>query len=203
MKRIAIAVALLAVLALVVVGCTSEENSMMKEDSMMEETFDDTMMVEEDVMMESDEMMEEEDVMMKEDSMMEDENMMTSDEMMLENVLAGESSSLYLEFNKKSYEKALADNKVILLDFYAKWCPTCKKEQPEIIAAFNKLDKENIVGFRVNYKDGDTDDYEVALAKEFGIAYQHTKVIIVNGERVLKSPESWDEERYVTELSKY
>lgn len=56
--------------------------------------------------------------------------------------------------------------------------------------------------FRVNYKDSDTDDDEVALAKKFGITYQHTKVIIKNGERILKSLEGWDEEKYLTEINK-
>src|SRR3990167_9178478 len=37
-------------------------------------------------------------------------------------VLAGNSSP-FLEFNKADYEKAKSEGKIILLDFYATWCP--------------------------------------------------------------------------------
>ena len=58
-----------------------------------------------------------------------------------------------------------------------------------------------MVGFRVNYNDSDTDDVETSLAREYGVAYQHTKVAIRDGRRVLKSPESWDEQHYLDEIS--
>lgn len=108
----------------------------------------------------------------------------------------------YFEFTQKEYEKALSENKKIMLYFYASWCPTCRAEQPSTIGAFSELNDENIVGFRVNYKDSDTDSYEENLAKEFGITYQHTKVLIVNGKEVSKSLETWSKERYIEELNK-
>lgn len=94
------------------------------------------------------------------------------------------------------------ENKIILLNFYANWCPLCKQEQPETFAAFNELNNPKIIGFRVNYKDSATDENEEALAKEFGITYQHTKIIIKDGQRVLKAPDSWDKARYLEELAK-
>jgi len=106
----------------------------------------------------------------------------------------------YYEFSKHDYE--LAQDKIILLYFYADWCPICEAEQEQTFAAFNEIDNENIVGFRVNYRDSETDDDEVAIAKDFGISYQHTKVILKNGKRVLKAPDSWDRARYIEELSK-
>ncbi len=117
-------------------------------------------------------------------------------------LLAGNESP-YLAFNQEDYNKARADNKIIFLDFYANWCPICKKEQPETFAAFNDLSSNNIIGFRVNYKDSETDENEVALAKEFGISYQHTKVIIKDGKQVLKAPDSWNKERVLEELNKF
>jgi len=131
------------------------------------------------------------------DSMMQDNNMMTYQG---EELSSGKTK--YLVFTQADYKTALAENKVILLNFYANWCPTCKAEQPKVIAAFNELELSNVVGFRVNYKDTDTDSYEEELAREFGISYQHTKVILKKGERVLKSPESWDKQRYIDEINK-
>lgn len=116
-------------------------------------------------------------------------------------ILAG-TTSKYVEFTPEDYENSLRENKKILLYFYANWCPLCKKEQPETIAAFNQLQDPEWIGFRVNYRDSDTDEDEEALAREFGVPYQHTKVILKDGKMVLKAPDSWDTPRYLEELQK-
>ena len=139
------------------------------------------------------------DEIMEEKSMMKDESMMESPYQ--GKILAG-TASPYIEFNKADYEKALKENKKILLYFYANWCQICKAEQPNTFAAFNELNDTNLVGFRINYKDSGTDADEEALAKEFGVAYQHTKVILKDGQRIGKFPDSWDKQRYLDELAK-
>lgn len=115
-------------------------------------------------------------------------------------VLAGTTTPL-LDFNQADFALAQQSGKVIVLYFYANWCPICRAEFPLMQAAFNQLTAANVVGFRVNYNDTDTDDDEKSLAREHGIAYQHTKVIIKNGQQALKSPETWDTNRYVTEIT--
>lgn len=118
-------------------------------------------------------------------------------------ILAGKGGAPLLDFTKSDYEQALAANKIILLYFYANWCPICRVEVPnELYPAFNELVTDKVVGFRINYNDSDTDDSEKALAKEFGITYQHTKVILKNGKEVLKDLDSWDKERYLQEINK-
>lgn len=117
-------------------------------------------------------------------------------------ILAG-AQTPYIDFNKADYDRALAESRIIVLYFYANWCPLCKIEEPETFAAFDSLALSTVVGFRVNYKDSDTDDDEVALARQFGVTYQHTKIIIKNGQRVVKAPDSWGKDRYVTEIKTY
>ncbi len=114
--------------------------------------------------------------------------------------LAG-TTTPYLAYTKADYEKALAENKVILLYFYASWCPICKAEQKVTTAFFDSLDRQDVVGFRVNFKDSDTDADEEALAKEFGIPYQHTKVILKDGNQALKSLEQWNQKDYEEALA--
>lgn len=116
-------------------------------------------------------------------------------------VLAGTSAPL-LDFKKSDYDAALKTNKLIALYFYANWCPICKAEFPEMEKAFDSLKTDQVIGFRVNYNDSDTDGDEKKLAQQFGIAYQHTKVLVKNGQRILKSPEGWDTARYQQEIQK-
>lgn len=110
-------------------------------------------------------------------------------------------TSQYLAFAKSDYDKAVAEGKIIFLDFYADWCPICRAESPAIEGAFNKLQNENLVGFRVNFNDAQTDEDEKALAKQFSVPYQHYKIIIKNGSVVLKDGETWDAQKAVAELS--
>lgn len=117
-------------------------------------------------------------------------------------VIAG-TSAPFIEFNKADYEAAKKAGKVIVLDFYANWCPICRAEAPNIQAGFNSLTTNNVVGFRVNYKDDETDPDEAALAKQFGINYQHTKVIVKDRKQVLKTSEIWNKETLIKEITKF
>lgn len=118
-------------------------------------------------------------------------------------LLAG-TISPYYEFHPALYSKALAENKIILLYFFADWCPICKKEQTDsTLPTFNELQNSNILGFRIHYNDGKATAEEQELAKQYGITYQHTKVILKDGKQVLKDLNSWNKNKYLEELSKY
>jgi len=172
------------------------------------QTQEDTM-AQEKAMMEKEamEQKEKEAMMEKKDGemMKKDEGaMMDKGETMMEYsgiTLAGKSAPL-IDFTKADYDAAVKTNKLIVLYFYANWCPTCRAEFPVMQGAFNELTTDKVIGFRVNYNDDQTDADEKALAKQFGVAYQHTKVFVKNGQRILKSPETWDDKRYDAEINK-
>jgi len=63
------------------------------------------------------------------------------------------------------------------------------------------LQSDKVAGFRVSYNDTETDEDEKRLAREFGITYQHTKVILKNGKEINKSLESWDKETFLKEIN--
>lgn len=97
----------------------------------------------------------------------------------------------YYEFNKEDYLAAKAAKRPIYLYFYANWCPTCAKQEPQNVKMFNEFGKEakyqNLVAFRVNFNDSETDSDEEALAKEFGVTYQHTMFVLdENGKQTKK-----------------
>lgn len=117
-------------------------------------------------------------------------------------VLAGSASHLY-EFNKADYDEAVRSDKLVVLYFYADWCPFCAVEYPILKNVFNEMTRSDVVGFRVHYNDESTGPDERTLARQFGVGYQHTKVFLKNGVRVLKSPESWTQDRYVLEIAKF
>jgi len=116
-------------------------------------------------------------------------------------LIAG-STSLFLAFNQSDYDKALGEGKTIFLDFYANWCPVCRGEEKDIEGGFDSLTNSNLVGFRVNYNDSETDENENKLADEFNVPNQYTKIIIKKGEEIYRSRgETWDEETVRLQLS--
>ncbi len=116
-------------------------------------------------------------------------------------VLAGNKSQV-IDFNKADFDKAIASKKLVVLYFYANWCPICREEIPRLYEAFNSLSDDRVLGFRVNYNDNETDGEEKKLAEKQGVLYQHTKVFLKNGQRIFVSPESWDKDRYLLEIDK-
>jgi len=110
--------------------------------------------------------------------------------------ILAKSGAPVVEFNQADYNEALKSDKLVVLYFYAGWGPLCKEEFPMMIKVFNTLSADRIIGFRVNFNDSSTDTDEKSLAGKFGVGYQHTKVILKNGQLLLKSPETWNEERF-------
>ncbi|MBI4053118.1 MAG: thioredoxin family protein [Candidatus Diapherotrites archaeon] len=111
---------------------------------------------------------------------------------------AATQNSSYVPFSQAAYEQAKAGGKIIFLEFYANWCPTCAQQKPVLESTFQELDGGKVIAFQVNYNDSDTDDSERALAKKFGITYQHTHIITNASEEVLlRGVGQWSREEII------
>jgi len=116
--------------------------------------------------------------------------------------LAG-TTSPYYRFDKAHFENSMQQSKIIFLDFHADWCPICQSEKPGILAAFNELNNENVVGYQVHYNDKYTTEDDKEMAKKYGITYQHTKIIIgKDGKVALRSLEVFSKEKVINEIEK-
>ena len=86
--------------------------------------------------------------------------------------------SIYEDYTKEVYDRALKENRVMALYFTANWCPICREQEPVNQKVFESLDKSGVVGLRVHILDSETTDETDALAKKFDVVYQHTFVIL-------------------------
>lgn len=115
-------------------------------------------------------------------------------------ILAG-TTTQYREFSQADYEEAIAQGKTVYLEFYANWCPICRAQQSDIFEGISQLEREDLVAFRVNYKDSDTDSDETALSKKYKVLYQHHKIVVRGQEVLIDTGETWSAQMVVDTLS--
>lgn len=94
----------------------------------------------------------------------------------------------YYQYSKADYQAASSAKRPIFLYFYANWCPTCAEQEPRVVAMMNGISDglDQVVAFRVNFNDSDTDSEEKKLAEEFGVRYQHTMFVINRSGQTVK-----------------
>lgn len=95
--------------------------------------------------------------------------------------------------NDSNYDEVLAQNKPMVLDFWATWCGPCRKVGPVIEELANQYEGQVIVG-KINIEE-DADD----LVAEFGIRNIPTILFMKGGQVVDKvvgaAPKSTLEEK--------
>ncbi|MGN0202439.1 MAG: TlpA family protein disulfide reductase [Candidatus Cryptobacteroides sp.] len=61
--------------------------------------------------------------------------------------------------------------KTVVLDFWASWCPDCRKELPAIEAAYEKYGAEDVVFIGISFDD-DYSKWTKAI-EDYGLKYHH------------------------------
>ena len=92
------------------------------------------------------------------------------------------------EYTPKLFEAVSDAGLKRVLFFYANWCPICRPADRDFQENMSKI-PDDVVVFRVNYNDPETDETEKALANKYGVTYQHT-FVQVDGEGELVT--SWN-----------
>lgn len=84
-----------------------------------------------------------------------------------------------MEITSKSFEELVAQDKPLVLDFWATWCGPCRKIGPLVEELASQYEGQAVIG-KVNVEDEDE------LAAKFGIRNIPTVLYIKNGEVVDK-----------------
>lgn len=117
-----------------------------------------------------------------------------------EDAIMKQGQGTYEPYSKAFYNAYTSGGDRIVLDFYANWCPTCIAGEPVFKRIIEESDFE-VHALRVNYNDSDTDEDEKALAKTFGITYQHTFIYLdANGNEINRTIGARSESQYRTDI---
>lgn len=86
-----------------------------------------------------------------------------------------------LPYEKAAFEKALAEGRPVIVDFYADWCPTCKAQKPHVQSLINEPRMKGVTLFIADF------DKEKDLKKALRVTQQSTFVVFKGGKEVGRS----------------
>ena len=84
-------------------------------------------------------------------------------------------------YTKAALDKALADGKPVVVDFWASWCPTCKEQKPIVQGLLKDPKRKALTVFVADF------DKEEALKQRLKVTMQSTLVAFKGGKEVARS----------------
>ena len=90
--------------------------------------------------------------------------------------LAGE-----LPYDRAAFDKAMAEGRPVIVDFFADWCPTCKAQKPHVQSLIGDPKMKHVTLFVADY------DREKDLKRALRVTQQATFVVFKGGKEVGRS----------------
>lgn len=84
-------------------------------------------------------------------------------------------------YSQATFDKAQSEGKVILLDFYASWCPTCRKQHAILPGILAEKEFAGIVPLQIDFDNSDD------LQKALKVGQQSTFVLFKGKTEVARS----------------
>ena len=84
-------------------------------------------------------------------------------------------------YDKAAFDKAVAEGKPVIVDFFADWCPTCKAQKPHVQSILGEAKMKDVTFFIADY------DKEKDLKKTLRVTQQATFVVFKGGKEVGRS----------------
>ncbi len=85
---------------------------------------------------------------------------------------SGRSSYGWTRIDNKHQRLADYTGQVVVLDFYATWCPPCREEVPHLVRLQKQYEARGLRVIGLNVGGADDRDKVPGFVKEFGITYQ-------------------------------
>lgn len=102
----------------------------------------------------------------------------SSPEPLINDVLTKPTISLYTEYSREIYDKALSFNSVLVLYFTSNWCSECIVQEEINKGVFYEINSQDAVFLNVHILDSETTIETDALAKKYDVAKEQTIVIV-------------------------
>jgi thiol-disulfide isomerase/thioredoxin len=84
-------------------------------------------------------------------------------------------------YDQKKFDAAVAAGQLVIVDFSASWCPTCKAQKPIVDELMGRPKFKDITLFVADY------DKEAALKRRLRVIQQSTFVVFKAGKEVARS----------------
>lgn len=96
----------------------------------------------------------------------------------IEALVVRDSPSIYKNYSKEDYDKAIKENRILVLFFTSNWCDECIFQDKINKEVFEELNLDGVVGLTIHILDSETTTETDSLAKKFEVKKENTFVFL-------------------------